>query len=607
MKDILLHYQKEYYSLRNASAFDYGLAQSFIAKLLALSPNERYEILPLFKEIENDVWALGVMLPNLSYESLVKEKTAWENDSKSTIKKRETKPSHADDFNEVLFHFFHKYDLALKRVKGYFLFRVENDNALPTKVRILYDDEFNKHPEINSFDIDESKYDLKKFSLTEFSELVTKEIAIQNQNYLFVFLINPHLRDNKNLIEEIKRILNYFSVTNYISIKKKPIVSAFDFDFKLIEEGYRAIEYFSGKVFNNRDISFEEDCILKMLFPGNEMILDYKILKEGNSGSKVIEIQPLKVDSPLMSRFVVKYSTINNERKIHDERDRFNEWVRNYNVEGYTSEYYQTETHEAIMYFYASADRITDSFPFSKLIRDVIKEDYAFTYSLEKVIDELFNCSPYKKWNTQKPITESVKIIYQDYIKSESKIFKTISLIKNVPESSLNLEELVTNYETIKNYTLKTNKKVCHGDLHSENFFKDESGVYLIDFGWTKQHHSLIDHATLECSLKFKHLPFYIPIEELVKFENELLSINSFSKTYDLSFINYKPLLEISKLIIHIRENAKKHMLDPENPLEYLISLFIINFRQIQYPDLNQAYALASAEVLSKEIVRLIS
>ncbi|MBK8872389.1 MAG: hypothetical protein IPN13_00165 [Bacteroidetes bacterium] len=607
MKNILSKYETEYNSIREGSEYNFGLAQSFVAKLLALPAKELYELLPLFKQIENDVWEHGVMLPNLSYEELEKEKKVWEASSKKKTKKIFTKPNVEDDFNKVLFHFFSKYDLALNRVKGYFLFQARNTDNTQTKVRILYDDEFNKHPEINSFDIEEHEYDLKKFSLKEFSELVVKENEIQNQNYLFVFLITPHIRHNQELIDVIKGLINLFS-SNYIAIKKKPIESSIDFDFRRTEDGFRAIEFFSGKIFNNREISFEEESILKMLFPGSEMILDYKILKKGNSGSKVIEIQPLRVDSPIMSRFVAKYSAIDSERKIHDERDRFNQWVRNYGVNGYSADYYYNDTHEAIMYNYASSDSKTDSSPFSKLIGDAVKGDYNYTYSLEKVIEELFDCSPFLVWKGIRhiEITATVKTIYGDYLKSEAKILRAISLIKGVNESEINSDELVRNYRIIKDFQLKTFKKICHGDLHSENFFKDEQGVYLIDFGWTNQHHSLIDHATLECSLKFKHLPFYIPLDELTNCEAELLSINSFSKSFDLSFIRRPSVLEIAKLITQIRENAKQHMIDNSNPLEYLISLFIINFRQIQYPDLNQAYALATAEVLSNKIIELI-
>ena len=608
MKNVLAKYTEEYEEIRLKQEFPFGLAQKFVATLLALSPDERYQLLPLFKQIENNAFEDGIEIPNLSYETIEQDKSEWDASTKiSPTKKKEKKPVAEGDFNKVLFHFFSKYDSALNKVKGYFLFRAENSDNSPTNVRILYDDEFNKHPEINSFDTEEPEYDLKKFKLREFSDLAAMKDEIRNQNYLFVFLITSHLRDNKELIDDIKGLLGLFS-NDYIAIKKKPVQKSSDFEFRRVEDGYRAIKSFSEKIFNNRDISFEEEVILKMPFPGTEMILDYKILKKGNSGSKVIEIQPLKVDSPQMTRFVVKYSEIDSERKIQDEQDRYDLHVRNCGVTGYSAHYYHTDMHEAIMYNYASSDSKTDSNPFSKLMDDTISSKYNYPYSIEKVIEELFECAPYKKWNTNiNTATESVKIHYADYIKSEARILRAIALIRGIDESAVGSEELVRNYHAIKEYSLRTNIKICHGDLHSENFFKDKEGVYLIDFGWTNHHPSLIDHATLECSLKFKHIPFYIPVGDLINCENELLSIESFSKTFDLTFIKRPSILRISKLIIQIRENAKQFMIDKTNPLEYLISLFIINFRQIQYTDLNQAYAFATAEILSRKIVELIA
>lgn len=608
MKSIIETYTEQYKSIKKDSNYAFGLAQSFVAMLLALPPLDKYELLPLFKQIENDAFENGIEIPNLNYENLEKEKKLlWNMPVVATKIKKPKKVDVEENFNQVLFHFFSKYDLALNRVKGYFLFRSENMDDSPTKVRILYDDDFNKHPEINSFDIDEPQYDLKKFKLNEFSELLAKEEDVQNQNYLFVLFITPHLVDNQNLIDEIKKLINSFSSNNFIAIKKKPVESVKDFDYKRIEEGYKAIEYFSGKVFNNRDISFEEESILKTLFPGNEMILDYKILKKGNSGSKVIEIQPLKVDTPKMSRFVAKYSTIDSERKIQDEREKFNQWLRNTGVYGYSADYYKTDTHEAIMYNYASSDSKQDSSPFSKLIDDKLDDKYKYTYTLEQVINELFSCSPYQIWNLNKTeITQPVREIYKEYLKSDEKIIRAISLIKGIDESTVTSTELVKSYSILKDFPLRTYRMIRHGDLHSENFFKDDKGVYLIDFGWTNQHHSLIDHATLECSLKFKHLPFYIPVEELISFETELLSINSFSKSFNLSKTNRQSVLEISRLISQIRESAKGLMLDNNSSLEYLISLFVISFRQIQYTDLNQVYAMHSAEVLSRRIMELI-
>ena len=471
------------------------------------------------------------------------------------------------------------------------MFRAENSDNAPTKVRILYDDEFNKHPEINSFNTNEVIYDLKKYNLHDFSDLVAKKEDVQNQNYLFIFLLTAHLTDNHKLIDEIRSIIGLFSSSYYLGLKTKPVESTLHFDFKRIEDGYRLIEFFTGKIFNNRELTFEEETIIKMLFPG-----------------KVIEVQPLKVDTPNMPRFVAKYSIIDSERKLHNERDKFNQFIRNTGVIGYSADYYDTDTHEAIMYNYASSDSKKDSFSFANLISDKILDQYSYDFTLKEVIDELFTCAPYQIWNSKKTEnTFTIKSIYSDYLKSEAKILKVISQIKEIDESDVANEELIRSYKIIKDYSINTYRKICHGDLHSENFFKDEQGVYLIDFGWTNQHHSLIDHTTLECSLKFKHLPSYIPIADLVKCEETLLSIDSFSNSFDLSFIKRPSILEVYKLIVQIRDNSKQHMFNKLNPLEYLISLFIINFRQIQYSDLNQTYAIASAEILAKEIVKLIS
>ncbi len=610
MKNILSKYTEEYASIRVKSDYAFGLAQSFVAKLLTLQPNERYELLPLFKQIENDAFEDGFELPNLKYEELEKEKAVWETTSKATTKKRESKPNFEDDFNKVLFSFFSKYESFLQKIKGYFVFRLENKDESKTKVIVLYDESYNRHPEINSFEVKDENLHIEKYELRRFLELVKKQTEYADENYLCVLLIASNLRNNEILVPDVETLLKTFTNTNFLSIKKVPISVAGDYEVKNSDEGLESLKNYSDKVFNNRALSFEEELIIKKLFDGNEMILDYKFLKSGNSGSKVIEIQPLRGNHPTIGRFVVKFELKNSERKIKKEESLFGQYILDLMIQGYTAKYKETVTHEAIRYNYASSDSKKDSFPFAKLIDDKLSDKYEkvdYSFTLEEVINQLFECPPYKVWNSKShEVTQPVKTIYGEYLQSEMKIFKAISLIKGISETAINSDELVANYKIIKDYSLKTKKKICHGDLHSENFFKDEQGVYLIDFGWTNQHHSLIDHATLECSLKFKHLPFYVPLEELKECETNLLSIHSFSKSFDLSFVKRQSLFEVCKLIIQIRENAKQHMLVSSNPLEYLISLFIINFRQIQYLDLNQAYALATAEVLSKKIIELI-
>lgn len=609
MEEYFIKYCKKYDEIKVQEEFQFGLAQSFVSELLSLVPEKRYTLLPLLKKIEEEAFEKGIVISNLKYSNLVREKEKWEESLNNSSKKVKIKVEIEDDFNKALFHFFSKHEQLFKRIKGYFVFKFENNIDFNTKIIVLFDEDFNKHPEINSFDVRDEKFDIKKFQIKDFLDLANKESEIKYQNYLCVLLITSNLRNNVLVSPHIESLISLFDKSNFISLKNIPITDIKDYEIKNVSEGIKSINCYSSKIFNNRALSFEQEFIIKKLFEGNEMILDYKILKEGNSGSKVIEIQPLKGDHPSMGRFVVKFAFIDHGKKLEKELAFFREFIEELPImDKYVARYEETSSYEAIRYNYASSDSTKDSFPFSDLITKYItKGKDECPYSLSAVINELFDCGPYKVWNS-KPyeVNEQIKQLYYDYLKSEEKIFKSIILIKGIEEKSLDGEELIMNYKKIKDYSLKTKKKICHGDLHSENFFKDEKGVYLIDFGWTGRLHSLIDHATLECSLKFKHLPFYIPIDDLISYEKALLNLESFSSSFNLSFIKRNLAKDIFSLIVQIREKSKMFMFDNESPLEYLIALFIISFRQIQYADLNQNYAMQSADILSKEIIKLI-
>lgn len=604
-------YQELYRQAKSSLDFQYSGAQAFVAKLLALPPQDRFALLPLFKQISEDAFTEGIEIPNLDYQSLEKAKEEWDSNQNKPIesKARLVKAVSVQvSFDDVLLHFFAKYNIALSRVKGYYLFSVQNiSDESKTHVRILYDDDFNTHPEINSFDEEESKYDLKKFSIEDFSNIASVGADIRNQNYLLVFLITPHLRDNRKLIESITSILNLFTDRFYVAIKEKPVTHIRHYHQERFQNGIDAIRSYTSKVFNNRELSFDEESILKSLFSGDQMILDYKILKGGNSGSKVIEVQPSKADTSPINRFVAKISPITDERKLKIEKERFKQSISYLSVPNYFADYNETNTHEGIMYNYASSDSKRDSYSFAKLIDDTVNEKYDYLFSIADVINELFTCDPYKKWQENViASTVTVRELYADYLKSEQKVFKKIALIEGISLEKLPESDFIKEYTFIKNHSFKTNKKTCHGDLHSENFFKDDKGVYLIDFGWTDKHHALIDHTTLECSLKFKHIPFYVSSDEFMRYENLLVSSDSFSPNFDVSTINRKTISDIYSLILQIRLKAKDLFHDKGSQLEYLISLYIITFRQIQYPDLNQKFALESARMLSKKIVNMI-
>jgi len=602
MESILDKYLNKYKKIKSDSDFYFGEAQSFVSQLLSLPPEKRYKLINLFEQIENDAFEAGIEIPNLNVSQIIEEKIIWEKEIKKKHKKKKTLPQ--SNFNDVLFNFSMKYHHFFNRIKGYYLFKLENNDNRKTDVLILYDEDFEKHPEMNVFDSKDSNYKIFKYLISDFNSRIVKNKEILNKNYLTVILLTPKLSNNKH-ISEVINIIDQFDNHDFISIVNMPINSISDYHIMEYKDGIEIIENYSSKIFNNRSLSYEEEKILKKLFEG-EGILDYKFLKSGNSGSKVIEIQPLRVNSPTPARFVIKFSRKDSDRKIKAERKKFRESIMDVGIISYSHDYDETKTHEAIKYNYASSDSKSDSFPFSELISKKLNNKFDYDFTLGKVIDELFECEPYKIWDSRiNKETQLVSTLYKDYVKSDEKIFEVVSKIKGKERYVKEEDVLFINFKKIKNISLESNRKICHGDLHSENFFKDNKGVYLIDFGWTSRHHALIDHSTLECSLKYKHIPFYVPIEELIEYEKQLLNIDSFSKSYDLSFIKRPEVLEIFKLIIHLREKAVNFLLNNTSPIEYLISMFMISMRQIQYSDLNQRYALENSVLLSQKILEL--
>jgi len=198
-----------------------------------------------------------------------------------------------------------------------------------------------------------------------------------------------------------------------------------------------------------------------------------------------------------------------------------------------------------------------------------------------------------------------VSELYYEYI-NEQKIIEQICLILNKSIAQVESDELIKNFRSIWNYESDFDIKICHGDLHTDNFFKDNKGIYLIDFGFTGKKHSLIDHTSLECSIKFKHFPAFIEKDELIGIENELILESSFRFSNKFTNTTRPKILDLLGLIKRIRNNAiQKSYAKSES--EYLLSLFIMTFRQIRYKDLNQLYAYNSALVLSRKIIQIFS
>jgi hypothetical protein len=269
----------------------------------------------------------------------------------------------------------------------------------------------------------------------------------------------------------------------------------------------------------------------------------------------------------------------------------------------YECHYSKTLTHEGILYGYAIADTEKESYSFSDIVS---KQDNPFFANKVDLIDSLFNeTSIYETWsNIVEKKHYKVSELYSEYI-NEEKILQQVCSILNIPLSQIENDELVKDFRLIWNYESEFDIKICHGDLHTDNLFKDNLGIYLIDFGFTGKKHAPIDHASLECSIKFKHFPTYIERGELIDIENELSLESSFQRSTRFTKTTRIEVLDLLEIIKSIRNNAIQQTYI-KTEINYFISLFVMTFRQIRYRDLNQLYAYHSALVVSKRIIQIL-
>jgi hypothetical protein len=602
MPTALEKYTAEFETIRTDPDYPFGLAPRFVATLLALETKDRYTLQPLLEKIEDDAFQRDFEIRNLDLGSYLREKAEWE---KKPPKVEPAPVAVRDDFNDVLFRDSAEY-VGVFKIKGTFVFKLGNIDGGATQTVLLCDDASRKHPEVCSLDGNESG--CKGESLEGFLQDIEADAEKRKANYLAVILITPSLQNGEKIVANLETLGSHFDDVSFVVPKVQPLASVDDYELKGFEDGIEFVKGYVTKVLNNRDISFGDEAIIKTLFVGSDMILDYKFLKKGNTGAKVIEIQPLKGYTDSMARFVVKYAEKGPKCKLKEEKQRYEEHVGQYAV-NYSAQWGETSTHQAIRYKYASVDARTDSYPFSSIVDNALLEKSDIPYDPKPVIVELFSSELFPLWNnSRRQVTQKIKEIYSEYLNKEDDVIEAAAVIKNRTIADAESTELVSNYRKIVEYALKTNQKICHGDLHSENFFKDNAGVYLIDFGWTGVRHAVIDHATLEASLKFKHIPFYVRTDYLITQEEEKLTdIGSFRDGFDLSSIDRPIVRQIFELICEIRKNAVQHLLSPDSPLEYLLALYVITFRQILYADLNQRYALASANMLGKKIVEQLA
>ena len=510
------------------------------------------------------------------------------------------------DVNEVITHFVKVLENDLPTLKNYFLVTCNRDQSSNLSPIVIHDDNYFIDPikdRLTSSDLD----DVRVLSIARFVKELHRNAT--DESHLCLLLLTSKM-NSPDAIEESKNRLSYihdqFDSLDVISLRNLDFESDFFVKKTLLKSEFlETVGYLTSTFLTNTKLAHEEEKIIKKLFKDHRCpLIEYRILKEGFSGAKVVEILPKKRhNNDAARRFIVKYQPRTDENKLQIETQNFKEWIGDYRgTSQYQCEYTSTTTHEGILYNYAISDNEAESFSFSRILDE---SDNRFRSDVSGIINKLFENSIFEKWEETKVFsTASIGELYGDFLKTE-KIFDQVRKILSISDRELQEHTIHKNLNKILEYPVECPRKVCHGDLHTDNFFVDEGGVFLIDFGFTRKLHCLIDHVALECSIKFRHIPNYIDQGSLRTFEKELVSEQTFESSYKIGHSQRPDLKFYAELIRAIRLNATRY-LSTANNLEYFVALFIMTFRQIKYTDTNQLYALNSAEILCDKIVRTI-
>ncbi|WP_419168795.1 hypothetical protein [Halobacteriovorax sp.] len=354
---------------------------------------------------------------------------------------------------------------------------------------------------------------------------------------------------------------------------------------------------------SNGDLLKNEESLIKRFSSKEPHVLIYQMLKGGKSGSKVILTYPALTHG-MQCKFVVKVGS-RNEGKIKEEYDAFKKCIENFST-GYSIEYSDNVSHEAIRYRFASKDTIKPSSSLTTFY------DSKTQKTICRMLDTIFNHPILAAWEKTQYFNDTFKSydeVYSRFIKKE----KVESSIKKIclDGEDQNSIEIMKKILSLKNkrYLLKH----CHGDFHTENIQIDGEEIFLIDFGMTDERHAFIDYTTLEASIRFKVLPRYIPLAHLKRIDDIYLAKFDVDIEQDLSNFKNDEIKKAFSAIFKIREIMGNKMSSNPNTshdsfsethLDYLISLYILSLRQIRYDDLNQAYALQFSTSLGEYILK---
>lgn len=588
IKELLESFNAETKAMFLQRKIDYDRLSEIALIINQMDPKTRKFFKEYYLAVHNELFTLGRILPSFDTE-------IFDSDIQEEVKKEE---EFVDNFNDIFVELIKYLKKDHKILRRHFFFKMGDGRKSQTNILLLHD----YHSKNYLFDRVKGRFDdiCTTDSISDFIAKLKKEPELRNKSFLCFLFLSPNMSSIEiitEMINELKESFTPFALLTRINYTMTGDELYFENNDPM--EIDKEIRSQIGIELINDEIDPNTSRAIRRLFLNaiGCHTLEYRILKGGYSGSKVILIQPHK-DVGKQYKCVIKVNKIK-DNKIKEEIINFNTNVLEVDKE-YTIDHAEYEDTIAIKYPYASSDGRKESTSFAEFYELNDEKDCA------NQIDNLFNITLFEEWDDPKTRTVKAIDLYFDYTK-ETKIFPVIEKILAKPSP-----ELLKDFGVIINHPFKTRLKTCHGDLHSENFFIEKGAeytkIYLIDFGHTKRDlHSVIDHTTLEASLKFKHIPNYFSIDELLEIENELLLPDTFKKDYAFSSINRQDLEKPFRIINRIREHSNRFIYDEGYKLDYYISLFMITLRQILYPNLFQLYALKSAQLISKHILNIIS
>jgi CheY-like chemotaxis protein len=358
-----------------------------------------------------------------------------------------------------------------------------------------------------------------------------------------------------------------------------------------------------------------EDLLCRLFYRTNGILV--RPLTNGQSGARVLRVQPFYSNKGIGREMVVKFGDVGN---IQQEYQNFKDYVepfigggrntavqgvrRTTHLGGITYTFLGTSSDQLIDFgeFYrrSSASQITDAL--DQLFRETCGTWYA-NHKLQ-VLDLTADYRGLFEYTPEQ--LEQIRTKHLKSVRGRQKLRFT----------ALNSERFFTNPLLViakSTFACKTYTCTTHGDFNPHNLLVDSEGhIWLIDFQETGPSHILRDVAMLDSAIRFQLLAGGdATLDERLYMEDALLGdIQRFSQVDQLATSISKGNQALEKayaIIAHLRRLA--HQLVAQNQdddiSEYYIALFYTALNTLQFFSLSatqREHALLSASLLADRL-----